>query len=75
MGLWVLGFIFDEAQGDEATNWFFEGIFLSREDAIRAFKNIKTPDPESYFVAPVKVGELLFEDIMQIPGFEYIGKK
>lgn len=72
MEVWVLGFIVDEAEGEEATNWYLEGLFFSQESALHAFQSTFPTMPESFFVAPVLVGEVLHQDIMEIPGFEYI---
>ena len=72
MEVWILGFIMDETDGKEATNWYLEGLFFSKESALRAFQSTFPTMPESYFVAPVRVGEVLHQDIMEIHGFEYI---
>ncbi|MEW6571964.1 MAG: hypothetical protein AB1390_12500 [Nitrospirota bacterium] len=64
MKLWVLGYIIDKAEGEEWTNWNLWGIFFAKEEALSVCTHINFTKPESFFVAPVKAGELLSQDIM-----------
>jgi len=71
MELWVLGEIIDEADKDESTTWNLFGIFFTKEEALRAYNNrITTPRPEKFFIVSIHAGELFFEDVINVPGFE-----
>jgi len=72
MKLWILGDIINKANQEEWTDWDFYGVFLLKEEALGAFEKLKTTHPDTFFVVPINVGELLFEDIVNFPGFEYI---
>lgn len=74
MTLWILGQIIDEGSDKESSNWDFFGIFCCRDDALRAFGSIRCNKPERFFIAPVNTGNILMEDITEMPGFEFILK-
>jgi hypothetical protein len=74
MSLWVLGEIIDKGTDEESSTWNFCGIFFDREDAIRAFGRIHTKKTESFFIVPVKAGELIWDDVTKYPEFEMLSQ-
>ncbi len=72
MKLWILGEIVNKANKEEWTDWDFYGVFLIREEALKAFRKIKTTRSDAFFIVPVDVGELLYTDVLNLPDFEYI---
>jgi hypothetical protein len=72
MNLWILGEIINKANKEEWTDWDFYGVFLMKEEALKAFRKIKTTHSDAFFVVPVDDGELLYTDVLNLPGFEYI---
>lgn len=73
MELWILGEI-DEGSEKGSSIWNYFGIFCRRDDALRAFSSIRCNKPELFFIAPVNTGNILMEDITEMPGFEFILK-
>jgi hypothetical protein len=72
MKLWILGEIINKATKEEWSDWDFYGVFLIREEVLKAFRKIKTTRSDAFFIVPVDVDELFYADVVNIPGFEYI---
>lgn len=74
MSLWVLGEIIDKGTDEESSTWHLCGVFFDRDDAIRAFGRINTKKPESFFIVPVKAGEVILDDVTKYPEFEMLSQ-
>lgn len=72
MELWILGELLNKGSGGKLSLWNLQGIFLSREEAIRGYCCMHASSPECFFILPAKAGELLCKEVTKMPGFELV---
>jgi len=72
--VWILGEMIDEGSEEESSTWSFYGVFLDRDDALRAYKRINSKKAYRYFLVPISAGEVIWDDIMKYPEFEMLSQ-